>query len=292
MNLRIDRLATLYCASPILHRRPTPRSAGVPILMYHSISDQTEGGKHAYYRTTTSRRVFSQHMSYLSAMNYATTSVADVAQLRADSDQSLRRIVITFDDGYRDFYRQAAPILERFGFTATVFLPTHFIGNSPIDFKHNACMTWSEVRELHKRGFSFGSHTASHPQLYGMSFDSIDRELTVSKRTLEQELGCPIHSFAYPYAFPEHKTRFTSRLRNRLQAAGYTCGVCTSIGRNEGGSDPFFMKRVPVNSEDDLTLLKAKLAGAYDWLAYPQRWFKRTTGLFVTGPDYADASGL
>ncbi len=74
-------------------------------------------------------------------------------------------MVITFDDGFADFYTNAFPLLNRYGFSATVYLPTAYIGKSAREFKGVECLTWDQVRALDRAGVEFGSHTVSHPQL-------------------------------------------------------------------------------------------------------------------------------
>jgi peptidoglycan/xylan/chitin deacetylase (PgdA/CDA1 family) len=174
--------------------------------------------------------------------------------------------VITFDDGYTDFYRQAFPILSRYGFGATVYLPTAYIGDLPLQFKGRDCLTWREVRELGDHGIVFGSHTVSHPQLRELSAPAIKEEIVRSKKTIEERLGVAAESFAYPFAFPQSDSEFKTMLRDLLRSAGYKNGVCTTVGRGTSASDPFFMERLPVNSADDAALFQAKLAGAYDWI--------------------------
>jgi hypothetical protein len=110
----------------------------------------------------------------------------------------------------------------------------------------------------------------THPQLYDCDANSIKHEIAGSKQTIEQELGCAVQSFSYPYAFPETDASFKRRLREELRKAGYENGVCTVVGRPGPASDPFFLKRLPVNSDDDPQLFMAKLAGSYDWLGKPQ----------------------
>jgi len=273
MSLRLDRLATLYVARPLRSKSKSAK-ASVPILMYHSIADEDESSVHAYYRTATHPRVFAEQMQTLHDEGYAVLSLgAAVARLQEDASGA-KSAVITFDDGYRNFYSDAFPILQRFGFSATMYLPTAFIGEQAVKFKGKDCMTWSQVRELEKYAISFGSHTVTHPKLHGMTAAAIREEIFGSKQTLEEKLGHAVESFAYPYAFPETDIPFKTRLRELLVEAGYRNGVCTTLGCASAGDDPFFLKRLPVNSCDDGSLFTAKLAGAYDWLAAPQRWAK------------------
>jgi len=273
MPFRLDRLATLYIVSPLTRR--ADNEIAVPILMYHSISDDNESRAHPYFRTTTTPDVFATHMAYLHANCYKTCSVPQaVDYVRGRSETTAKHVVITFDDGFRDFYHQAFPILDRHGFTATVFLPTAYIGDVPRQFKGKDCLSWMEVRELNKHGISFGSHTVNHPQLRDLEAASVRQEIVNSKQRIEDKAGCSVTSFAYPYAFPQADQAFVAQLKDALMSAGYTDGVCTVVGTATRQSDTFFLQRLPINSCDDLPLFRAKLNGGYDWLSRPQHALK------------------
>jgi peptidoglycan/xylan/chitin deacetylase (PgdA/CDA1 family) len=278
MDLRLDRIATLYFVSPLRRIAPETRLS-IPILMYHSITDEDESRMQAYYRTTTSPSAFAAQMEYLHRNGYQTCNPTQaISLLQSDAGKPIKRVVITFDDGYSDFYREAFPVLNRIDFTATVFLPTSYIGESTLQFKGRDCLTWSEVRELQKYGISFGSHTATHPQLHSLDEGAIEKEIVYSKRVIEEKSGCAVDSFAYPYAFPQTDSKFKSALRESLRHAGYKNGVCTIIGRVGRDSDPFYMARLPVNTLDDSVLLQAKLTGAYDWISKSQHIVKTARG--------------
>jgi len=266
MDVRLDRFATLYLVSPCL-RFAAREQSSVPILMYHSISDQDESNVHPYYRTSTSPKMFVSQLEYLHQSGYRTCNLEEALnQLQLSSRTAAKSVIITFDDGYSDFYRRAFPVLSQYGFGATVFLPTAYIGDSPLQFKGRDCLTWAEVRELSNYGILFGSHTVSHPQLRELSVRAINEEIIRSKLTIEEKLGRAVDSFAYPFAFPQAEADFAKMLRDSLSQAGYQNGVCTIIGRAHRNSDRFFMERLPINSWDDTRLFKAKLKGGYDWL--------------------------
>jgi len=200
-------------------------------------------------------------------------------------------VVLTFDDGFQNFHTDAFPVLRANNFTATVFLPTAFIGNERRQFcpaggvrstsgrasKPSVsadCLTWSEVRELHKAGIEFGSHTVNHPKLFGQPWSLVESELRSSKLDIEDRIGQPINSFCYPYAFPQADQSFCRSFKRILAEVGYTCATTTGIGRVQPSDDPSRLKRLPASSVDTPALLGAKLDGDYDWLAFPQAIFK------------------
>jgi len=280
MEIRFDRLASLYVVFPYL-RLIAGAESSIPILMYHSVTDKQDIEVHPYYRTVTSPRMFASQLEYLHTKGYKTCTLTQAVQRVQKSETTANLVVITFDDGYRDFYLHAFPVLNRYGFDATVFLPTSFIGEVPLSFKGKECITWNEARELSRQGVQFGSHTVNHPQLRDLSLTAVNEEIERSKRTIEDKLGRAVVSFAYPFAFPQTDREFMKFLRDSLERVGYENGVCTMVGRANRHSEPYFLQRLPVNSCDDLQLFRAKLAGAYDWVARPQSLAKMAKSLGV-----------
>lgn len=275
VRLRADRLVTLYLSSPFCRLLAPHSQLSVPILMYHSISESTVDRRHPYFSTTTSPRVFADQVNYLSENGYRGVTLNEAVQyLEGGKQDGQRRVVITFDDGFRDFYVSAFPVLQRHRFTATVFLPTQYVADRRRSFKSWDCMTWSEVQEMCDAGISFGSHTVSHGQLRALSDSEIVRELRESRETIENMLGRAVDSFSYPFAFPEADHAFKERLKTMLAEQGYRTGVTTIIGSAYGRNDRLFLPRLPVNSWDDLPLFCAKLAGAYDWMHFLQ-WMNK-----------------
>jgi peptidoglycan/xylan/chitin deacetylase (PgdA/CDA1 family) len=271
---RLDRVISLYLCSPIARFLGRDRDNCVPILAYHSISENLFGYSHPYYQINTSPNIFNHQMHWLRNAGYQTIDLSDLpVAFRAGEDLSMK-VVITFDDGYRDFLTEAWPMMQQCGFSATVFLATDRIQDIPRHIEGADYLTWRDVRELRDGGISFGSHTVSHPDLRSLGPEEIDFELGYSKEVIEQELGAPVRSFAYPFPFPEEDNRFTRYLADALENHGYQIGVSTVIGRAHGGRDRFFLPRLPVNSWDDAEFLQAKLQGGYDWLHWPQRFHK------------------
>lgn len=270
LGTRVDRLATLYVSQPL--RRGIPfGKARIPILMYHSLSEPGPGSANRYYETVTSPQVFADQMKLLHESGYRAISVSEAIQCVHGACRDLSKsAVITFDDGYRDFFTHGLAVLRKYNFCATVFLPTAYIGDSVRKFKGRECLTWGEVREIHKEGIHFGSHTVNHPQLIAISPHEVEEEARCSKQTIEDELGSCVESFAYPYAFPESNRLFTQRLSIILEEAGYHNGVSTKLGTVGVHHDRYFLPRLPVNTWDDMRFFQAKLEGCYDWVHRPQ----------------------
>jgi len=246
----------------------------VPILMYHSISDNLFAKSHPYYQINASPKVFARQMRWMRQNGYQTMNLTEMLAAMETGQDLSKKVVITFDDGYQDFYTDALPVLKQCGFTATIFLATDRIQDTSARFEGADYLTWREVRELQAEGIRFGSHTVTHPDLRSLGPDHIDYELGYSKETIEQKLGVSVESFSYPFAFPEEDRDFTRFLVDALESHGFENGVSTILGRAKLGNNRFCLPRLPVNSWDDPFLLRAKLEGGYDWLHWPQ-WFHK-----------------
>lgn len=274
--MRLDRSITLGCVAPLLGANT--RARRLPILMYHSISDHAPDGLKGYYQLNTPGALFREHLQILKEEGFRVVSLAEgLAALRhpeANGSSWRPSAVITFDDGFRDFETTAWPLLQEFGFSATMFLPTAYIGDQRKIFLDRECMTWEEIRRLQKQGAIFGSHTVSHPLLVELPPEQLRQELQESKKVLEAQLGVPITEFAHPYGFPLGDQRHETIFRTTLQELGYQVAVTTILGSVRSGDNPLLLPRLPANGADDSRLFRAKLRGAYDWISRPQRLVK------------------
>ena len=264
---RIDRLLTLYLFYPLTVMWPKRMAVQVPILMYHSISDGVKNAVHQYYQTDTSPQVFAAHMKFLDENKYSVISLQDASKIfNGGNSAHIKPVIITFDDGFADFHSEALPILSQYEFCATVFLPTKFVSDNRTQFKGKYCLTWREVLECQSEGVRFGSHTVTHQQLASLTKRQVVFELKRSKEIIEDKTGETVESLSYPYAFPFGKGDFTGFLYSVVKNSGYRNGVTSIIGTTTKRDNPYFMKRLPVNSHDDLRLFRAKLERGYNWL--------------------------
>lgn len=268
--IRLDRIITLYLSLPVSRFLGRDKLDCVPVLAYHSVSENLFGYSHPYYQINTSAEIFSQQMRWLRSAGYQTRDLGELCREPDGGCHAGKEIVLTFDDGYRDFFTEAWPVMQQCGFSATVFLVTDRIQNEPQRIEGADYLTWQDVRELHKEGVSFGSHTVSHADLRSLGPEQIDYELGYSKEVIEQKLGAAVRSFSYPFPFPEEDEDFIRYLVDVLENHGYQNAVSTVIGRARDERPEFFLPRLPINSWDDPQFLRAKVEGGYDWLHWPQ----------------------
>jgi peptidoglycan/xylan/chitin deacetylase (PgdA/CDA1 family) len=241
--------------------------------MYHGIEPLGRKG-HPYYETSTSPAMFALQMKFLSDNGYTVVDLEEALCTMALEQTDRKCIVLTFDDGYRNFYSHAFPILTDYTFRSTLFLVSGLVRDQRLNRDGHEYLTWNEVRELHENGVRIGSRTVTHPTFQGASEAEIEYEIGHSKQAIEDRLGEAVRSFSYPSAFPEPNQKFTFRLRELLHTHGYVCGVSTIIGTATPRHDWFFLPRIPVNGHDDIFLFQAKLEGAYDWVHMPQKLYK------------------
>ena len=232
-----------------------PRS--VRILYYHSISD-------APIRSSVSPSAFASQIEYLVRSRYRLLSLSDAVQ-RLASRASLpdNSLVITLDDGFRDDYEHAFPVLTRLGAPATIFLTVGYIGTERLptltrtDFV--PCpLSWDQVTEMHRHGVEFGSHTLTHPMLSAMTLDEARHELAESKRVIEDKLGTPVPLFCYP------RGDFNEAVKTVVRNEGYLAACTTLPGVNDMRTDLFALRRTYVSRRDTMSEFAKKVQGGYD----------------------------
>ncbi len=231
------------------------------ILTYHSVSNRRQGG------LAVSVENFDRQMKYFYKKGYRTISLAQAIEKK---DLSSKSFVITFDDGYQDNYTNAYFILKRYGFSATIFLITGYIGTDRL-FKPERYieryggreedyyfLSWRAIREMSNNGIEFGSHTISHPHLTRLSYQEARKEIQGSKKQIEEEIGTKIIFFCYPYG------DFNGRIQKILKECGYEGAVVTPYGRLKEGK--FSLKRVGIYRKDNMLRFKFKVSPWFDGL--------------------------
>lgn len=188
---------------------------------------------------------FENQMRYLSNV-YNPIPLERMAQhIQNGTSLPSKAIAVTFDDGYRDNYENAFPILKNYNIPATVFLTTGFIGTGEIPrwdkeyYKNDKALmlSWEQVQEMSDNGIFFGSHTVTHPFLTRISRKQAQKEIRQSMDIIEQQIGKPITTFAYPSG------NFNSEIKEIVKDAGYTAAVSTIPGYNKMHDDVHTLKR-------------------------------------------------
>jgi len=207
----------------------------LPVLTYHSIRTVIDPGDSLGYGLSVSAEEFEKQMKFLNHQGYTTLTPDDLlAVLQKKEALPQKSIMLTFDDGYEDFYTAAFPILKKYKFKATVFIVTGFLGDG-----QNRYMTWEEIRELDQSGIiSIASHTQSHSDL--TKSKDAKKEIEDSKSELENFLGHPIITFVYPYGLHDSAAVLL------VSRAGYALGFTTQEGTTMSRARQFALPRVRI----------------------------------------------
>ncbi|MFA7272064.1 MAG: polysaccharide deacetylase family protein [Candidatus Omnitrophota bacterium] len=228
----------------------------VPILMYHSISPKPNS---SIELLIVKPEIFRRQMRFLKKHHYNVVPLSAVADLIRDNKKiPPRTIAITFDDGYKDNYTYAFPILKEYNFPATVFVIINEIGRPAQDR-----ISWDEIALMQESGLvTFGSHTLTHPYFSKeVSPGSLKKEIRDSKKILEKKLGRKVDSFAYPVG------RFDSRSRQEVIDAGYRLAVASNPGKAFSDKDVFALKRLRISRNcSNLFIFWVETSGYYNFM--------------------------
>ncbi len=235
----------------------------ISILLYHQIVALTPDGDPKGLAVTP--RNFEQHMAYLYHKGYHCLRLDDLVQyLHQQKSLPRKSFVITFDDGFRDLYEVVSPILNRFEFTATIFLVAGQTGRrSNWEGQRGTAaaplLSWKEARALVAQGFTFGSHTMTHPPLPKIDLTQARHEIQMSRAVISEKLGVPIKLFSYPYS------QHNRPVRNLVVESGYTA----ACGGERGTWSMFNIWRTQCVRSDTLLSFAFKIHGLYNqyiWL--------------------------
>jgi peptidoglycan/xylan/chitin deacetylase (PgdA/CDA1 family)/GT2 family glycosyltransferase len=231
-------------------------TGGVTILMYHAIG----GDGDAPSRYIVPIRRFRRQVSWLRFLRYRVVTVAQLAEWRRDGVPPPRRCVaITFDDGYADNLELAAPVLRRARLRATLYLVAG--ANDRNDWDDEGPLARRRIAPASAFAsdevFEIGVHSMRHRRLIEMDPIELEGEVAQSKAVLEQELGRPMHTFAYPYGAVDEDARLA------VERAGYlgACGV--RDGPVWPGTSTFELNRTEVWGTDRLAHFALAVASGY-----------------------------
>jgi len=231
----------------------------IPLLMYHSIS--TDAGPR-FRKFTLAPELFAAHLDYVFENKYTPITVAQLAG-SMQGDQALlpeRPVVITFDDGFQDFYESALPALRKYSFPATLYIVTGLVDGCttwlrPEGEDKRKMLAWSQIDEIDQAGIECGPHSHTHADLDIVPAELAQREITLSKEVLEQRLGHAVTTFCYPYG------HFDTRVREMVEQAGYQAACAVRNAMSHIDDHRFSLARITVSNRTTVPQLAALLNG-------------------------------
>ncbi len=238
----------------------------LPILLFHSIARPQRPNERTYY---TAPRRFRRFLKWIKLAGYSPATAEEWARGEAPPQS----VALHFDDAYDDFYTEVFPLLAHTAFKPTLFVVVDHIGKTNSwdarwGLRSRKLLSREQIRELHRHGVRIGSHSLTHASLPNCSDAELARELGESKLRLEDLLGAPVTSFAYPWG------KVDGRVRVAVAEAGYELGMSCEPGLN-CWQDPLCMRRIDVSDTDTLLDFHVKLATGYDWKQEGRNWLRR-----------------
>jgi len=236
----------------------------VPVIMYHRVINNAEN--EGVYGTYIYEDMFKKHLQYLKDKNYTVITFKDLDKIgwRNRFEKDRKYIILTFDDGYKDNYDLAFPILKEFNFKATIFLMGSLTYNE-WDVKAGgerkfSLMSVEMIKEMQDYGIEFGAHTFNHPKINTLSNEEIEHQIVDVKKPLEEKIGKEIITFAYPYGI------LNDYAKKMAKKVGYTFALATDSGSVCLSDDLYQIRRIAIFPNTNLFSFKRKVAGNYNFI--------------------------
>lgn len=223
----------------------------IPILMYHSMD--ASGSV-----VSVAPQIFREHLQCIKDLGFRGISLTTAVEHRQQNDSwPEQSVVLTFDDGFANVHRSALPALSQHGFSATVFLVSgHMGGNNdwappPDGLGIRQILSWQQAAELASAEIEIGSHTRTHPDLRTCSPAEVKEQMCSSRKEIEDRLGIPVRSFAYPYGVTTQEAK--SCASRTFDAA------CTTVLKRANSDPVHCLPRVDVYYIKNLKTLERLL---------------------------------
>ena len=215
----------------------------IPVLAYHKIDEPTADVK--LRGAFTSPKNFARQMRYLKRLNFEFYTASELIEFYNENGAfPLKSVTLTFDDGWKDNYTNAFPIMRELGIRATIFLVPSCIGKRSAKVvadgeSERQHLSIEDIFEMSEYGIEFGSHTLNHKLLHRIPDQEIEFEVTESKKEIENLLQKSCRVFAYPAGF------HTDAARDAVRRAGYIAAFSTVYGEREN-IDLYALNRVEI----------------------------------------------
>lgn len=246
-----------------------------PILMYHRI------GHRPGDKNTVSPERFELQLQYLEDHKFTTFTLSDWYQKVHNGVKIPEKsVILTFDDGYRDNWELAMPLLLRYGCTATVFMISSLVGKTNLwekkELRQGVKMMEAEhLREWTRGGMEVGSHGVAHCRVTTFNEEELKKETLHSKQILEEITGEKVNFFCYPNG------SFNEIVVKVLQEMGYWGSV--AIYENASWNEPvkwFALPRIRVTNSDEPGIFRWKVSKYHSWIGKSRKWEKRIRTAF------------
>jgi len=263
----------------------------IPIIVYHRVCP-LYFKKNTVYANVYPEE-FDKQMKYISE-NFEPITMYEFINRRKNNNLTGKEICITFDDGFKDNYLFAFPILKKYNLKATIFIVTKYIGSDKtfpwlkfdngaindlkINFNRWLPLSWNEIEEMMQYGIELGPHSHTHrTSLSKMTYNEAKDEIFNSTKIISDKLGYQPYVFCFPHGTTKD---YNNQHINFLKLLGYKAAVTTMQGRNDMDVNPFELKRLIIYEEDTLNEFKKKVHGQYDFIGSLQKlWLN----IFGTG---------
>lgn len=258
----VDRIEKVYSKQYVLKKKYE-----MPIIMYHRVIEdkEEEKGVHGTYITTEK---FEQHLRYLKEKGYQTVTFDDLkgGKYRHRFDRGNKWVVLTFDDGYKDNYTNAFPLLKKYGFKGVIYLLGTLkynkwdVENPENPEKRFPLLEDEEILEMQEYGIEFGGHSMTHSKMSKLDKEVAHEEIIKSKEILEKKLGRKMPCFAYPYGDRDEG------VKEFVKNEGYEFAVATDSGDISFQEDLYNIRRIGIFPTNSLRSFKRKVSGKYNFI--------------------------
>jgi len=247
-----------YIIKKYVRRR---RGHSARILLYHKVNNSSR-------YLTVSIEKFDRQISYLKK-NCRVVSLGELTDYFAVKEIPEDIVVITFDDGYKDNFENALPILRKYDLPACFFVTSDFIGTDKSfrwdDDLDLECpkMTWDDLRKIKELGYDIGAHTVNHSDLGEISLSSARFEIRSSKEKITKEINEEVKFFSYPFG---RRVNVSQPIIEEIRDAGYICCCSAYGGANSVESTIYDLKRQGINDYWTFFVFRKYLEGYFDFL--------------------------
>jgi peptidoglycan/xylan/chitin deacetylase (PgdA/CDA1 family) len=238
------------------------------ILLYHRVNDDIDKELSVKYEN------FKWHMEYLNRQRYNVISMDEGLDMIRSKKIKGKNVIISFDDGYQDFYINAYPILSRLNYKCILYIAPGFIESGKCywwdkDIGKSSLLSWYQIQSLSRKDIiTIGSHSMDHIDLRSLDKSQLDQELNLSKDKLEEKISKQVPNFSFPQGFINEDA---SSAVKKIYKSGVLVSNGVNINNRLKEDDIFVLKRVPIQRSDGRYLFIARIKG---WLIL-EEWTKR-----------------